>query len=202
MITQVKMLHDPHPVADLLGQISRSNAGSKLSVKIAGRICRSNSRVKSVRQFAGQIASRNHGSNCWVKLLVESVRRIAGSNRSVKFLDQIPRSNCWVKLPCNARRYIRNARRYIKCTRSNAANPWLAAGKPRRMHEHAYGQAENGLGWAGKGQRKRPRFVGAAFVGLALFDHAFLSAFAMASRASFARCVRAWDGLLSGRQGF
>jgi hypothetical protein len=66
------MLHDPYPVADLLGQISRSNAGSKSLVKIVGQNCRSNSRIK----FTG---------------------RIAGSNPSVKFLDQIPRSNLLVK---------------------------------------------------------------------------------------------------------
>jgi len=70
------MLHDSYPVAELLGQISGSNAGSNSLVKIVGQI---------------------HGSNLSVKLLVESVRRIAGSNLSVKFLDQIPRSNLLVK---------------------------------------------------------------------------------------------------------
>lgn len=36
------------------------------------------------------------------------------------------------------------------------------------MHGRAYGQAENGQGRAGKGQRKRPRFAGVACDGLAL----------------------------------
>ena len=136
------MLHDSYPVVDLLGQISRSNAGSKLSVKIVGRIC-------------------------WVKLLVESVRRIAGrihgSNSLVELLDQMRRSNSWIKSagqiarPCNVRRYIRNVARYVKRSQSNAANPWPAAGQPRRTHGHACGQAENSLGRAGNGQRKRPR---------------------------------------------
>jgi len=62
------MLHDHHQVVDLLGQISRSNAGSKLSVKIVGRICR---------------------SNCWVKLLVEIMGQIPGSNLWVKLGGQI-----------------------------------------------------------------------------------------------------------------
>ena len=65
-ITQVKMLHDAHPVDQLLGQISRSNAGSKLSVEIVGRICRSNSLVKLPVEIMGQIP----GSNPPVKLLV------------------------------------------------------------------------------------------------------------------------------------
>jgi len=65
-------------------------------------------------KLLGQIASRNHGSNSWVKLT-----------------DQI----LW----------------------SNAANPWPAAGQPRRTHGHAHGQPENAQGWAGKGQRKTPR---------------------------------------------
>jgi len=56
-IRQVKMFHDHHPVADLLGQISGSNAGSKLSVKIVGRIA---------------------GSNCWSNLSVELLGQIAG----------------------------------------------------------------------------------------------------------------------------
>jgi hypothetical protein len=71
-IKQDKMLHDPHAVADLLGQISRSNAGSKSLVKFMGRIC---------------------PSNCWVKLLVE----ICESNSWIKFLGQICRSNPLVK---------------------------------------------------------------------------------------------------------
>jgi len=75
-IKQVKMFHDHYPVVDLLGQISGSNAGSKLSVKIVGRICR---------------------SNCWPNLRIKFIGRIAGSNRSIKFLDQIPRSNLLVK---------------------------------------------------------------------------------------------------------
>ncbi len=51
-IKQDKMLHDPHPVADLLGQISGSNAGSKLSVEIVGRIHGSNLSVKLLGQIA------------------------------------------------------------------------------------------------------------------------------------------------------
>ena len=39
----------------------------------------------------------------------------------------------------------------------NAANPWPAACEPRPAHGRAYGHAENGLGRAGNGQRKRPR---------------------------------------------
>ena len=73
-IIQVKMLHDHNPVADLLGQISRSNAGSKLSLKIMGRIC---------------------WSNCWSNSRIKFTGRIARSNPEIKFLDQIPRSNCW-----------------------------------------------------------------------------------------------------------
>lgn len=53
------MLREPYPVVELLGQISRSNAGSK-------------SLVKSV----GQIVSRNHGSNSWIK----SMGQIGWSN--------------------------------------------------------------------------------------------------------------------------
>lgn len=118
-ITQDKMLHDAHPLVDLLGQISGSNAGSNSLVKIVGRICWSNSLVKLLVEFVGQIGR----SNSWIK-----------------FLGQI--------------------------CRSNAANPWPAAGQPRRTHGHACGQAENGLGRAGKGQRKsralraRPVVVG------------------------------------------
>ena len=63
-IIQVKMLHDPYPVADLLGQISRSNAGSKSLVK-----------------FMGQIASRNHGSNSWIKLVGQICWSNAGNPR-------------------------------------------------------------------------------------------------------------------------
>jgi hypothetical protein len=62
----------------------------------------------------GQIASRNHGSNSWIK-----------------FAGQI--------------------------CRSNAANPRAAAGKPMRMHGHAYGQPENSLEQTAKRQRKTPR---------------------------------------------
>jgi len=83
------MLHDPYPVADLLGQISRSN-------------CWSNSLVEFVRQI--------HGSNLSVKLLVEFTDQIHWSNCWVKFAGQIAR-------PCNVRRYIRNVARYIKRTR-------------------------------------------------------------------------------------
>ena len=61
-ITQVKMLHDSHPVADLLGQISWSNAGSKSLVKFVGQNRWSNLSV----EFVGRI----HGSNLPVKLLV------------------------------------------------------------------------------------------------------------------------------------
>jgi hypothetical protein len=75
-IRQDKMLHGHHPLADLLGQISRSNDGSKLSVEFVGRICR---------------------SNCWSNSRIKFTGRIAGSNPSVKFLDQIPRSNLLVK---------------------------------------------------------------------------------------------------------
>ena len=71
------MLHGPHPLGELLGQISGSNCW----VKIVGQIGRSNSWVK----FMGQICR----SNCWVK----SIGRIAGSNAG---------SNC---CSCNARRY-------------------------------------------------------------------------------------------------
>jgi hypothetical protein len=62
------MLHDHHPLADLLGQISRSNAGSKLSVEILGRICR---------------------SNCWSNLSVELLGQIPGSNLPVKLLRRV-----------------------------------------------------------------------------------------------------------------
>jgi hypothetical protein len=72
MITQVKMLHGPYPVADLLGQISRSNDGSKLSVK-----------------FTGQIHPSNRWSNSLVKLLVEFTDQICRSNSWIKFLGQI-----------------------------------------------------------------------------------------------------------------
>ena len=71
-ITQVKMLHDPYPVDQLLGQISGSN-------------CWSNSLV----EFVGQI----HGSNLSVKLLVEFTDQIHWSNCWVKFADQILWSN-------------------------------------------------------------------------------------------------------------
>jgi hypothetical protein len=87
-IKQVKMLHGPYPVADLLGQISGSNAGSKLSVEILGRI---------------------YWSNSSVKLPVEIMDQIPGSNLLVKSAGQIAR-------PCNVRRYIRNVARYIKRT--------------------------------------------------------------------------------------
>ena len=75
-IRQDKMLHGSHPLVDLLGQISRSNAGSKLSVKIVGRI---------------------HWSNCWsnsrIKFTVELLDQIDRSNSWIKLLDQICRSN-------------------------------------------------------------------------------------------------------------
>jgi len=58
------MLHDPYPVVDLLGQISRSNAWSKLSVKIVGRILWSNCWSNLSVELLGQIP----GSNLWVKL--------------------------------------------------------------------------------------------------------------------------------------
>ena len=112
------MLREPYPVVDLLGQISGSNAGSKLLV-----------------EFVGQIAGRIHGSNS----LVELLDQIGRSNSWIKFLGQI----CW----------------------SNAANPWPAAGEPRRMHGRAYGQPENGLGRARKRQRKTPRVAAWGLVG-------------------------------------
>jgi len=123
-IKQDKMLHDPHTVVDLLGQISRSNAGSKSLVKIMGRICR---------------------SNCWSNLSVELLGQIAGSNLLVKLLGHVTSG-------------VTSVTSHVTQTHaSNAANPQPAAGQPRRMHGRAYGQPENGLGWAVKGQRKTPR---------------------------------------------
>jgi len=135
------MLHGPYPVVDLLGQISGSNAGSKLSVKIVGQIHGSNPSVKLLVEFTDQI----HWSNCWVKLLVKIMGQIPGSNWSVKFLGQICRSNTLVKRS------------------QSLARRWRA----RSMHGCTYGQPENGLGWAGNRQRKKPRFAGVACDGLA-----------------------------------
>ena len=123
------MLHDPHPVDQLLGQISRSNAGSKSSV-----------------EFVGQIAGRIHRSNSLVELL-----------------DQIRRSNSWIKFLGQIVSHVTPSVTGVTCDvttnarQSNAGNPWPAAGKPRRTHGLAYGQPENGLGRAGKRQRKSPR---------------------------------------------
>lgn len=66
------MLHDPHPLVDLLRQISGSNAGSNLLVKIVG-----------------QIAGRIH----WSNLSVEFLDQIGWSNCWVKFAGQIRWSN-------------------------------------------------------------------------------------------------------------
>jgi len=135
------MLHDSHPVADLMGQISRSNAGSKSLVKIMGRICRSNCWSNLSVELLGQIAGRIHGSNSLVKLLGQ----IAGSNLLVKLLGHVTSG-------------VTSVTSHVTQTHaSNAANPRPAAGQPRRMHGRAYGQPENGLGWAVKGQRKTPR---------------------------------------------
>jgi len=137
-ITQDKMLHDHHPLVDLLGQISGSNCWLNSLVEFVRRIPRSNRSVKLLGQ-------------------------IAGSNSLVELLDQIGRSNSWIKSmgqigwSCNVRRYIRNVARYVKRSQSNAANPRPPACQPRRTHGRAYGWAENGLGWAGKRQRKSPR---------------------------------------------
>lgn len=85
-IRQDKILHEPNPLAELIGQIS----GSNCLVEIAG-------------------------SNSWIK----SIGQIHGSNPPAKRGQTRP-----------------------------------AAGKPRRTHGHAYGQAKKGLGWTEKGQRK------------------------------------------------
>ena len=79
------MLHDPHPVADLLGQISRSNAGSNSLVEFTGQIC---------------------PSNCWVKLLAEIKDQIRWSN-----CGQIAGRNV-ARYIRNVTRYIRNVARY------------------------------------------------------------------------------------------
>jgi len=124
------MLHDPYPVADLLGQIAGSNAGSKSWVKIVGQI---------------------HGSNCWVKSVRQIASLIHGSNSLVELLGQIAGSNLWVKLGGHVTSGVTS----VTCdVTSNAANPWPAAGQPRRMHGRAYGLAENGQGRTGNGQRK------------------------------------------------
>ena len=64
-IRQDKMLQAVKPLAELISEISRSNAESKSLVKftgqITGQICRSNLSV----EFLDQI----HRSNCWGKLL-------------------------------------------------------------------------------------------------------------------------------------
>ena len=52
-IKQDKTLHGSHPLAELLGQISGSNAGSNSLVEIAGRICWSNRSVKFLDQIPG-----------------------------------------------------------------------------------------------------------------------------------------------------
>ena len=62
---QDKMLHDPHPLGALVGQISGSNAGSKSLVKFMGQINGSNYWSNLPVKFLVQIPR----SNCWVKLL-------------------------------------------------------------------------------------------------------------------------------------
>jgi len=74
------MFHGPYPVADLL---------VKLAGQMLGQNCWSNSWVKFVRQIAG--------SNCWSNSRIKFTGQNHGSNRSIKFLDQIPRSNLLVK---------------------------------------------------------------------------------------------------------
>ena len=64
-IRQDKMLQDPHPLVELIGQISRSNAKSKSSVKFIGQNRWSNLSVKFTGQITGQICR----SNPSVKLL-------------------------------------------------------------------------------------------------------------------------------------
>ena len=79
-IRQDKMLQVVNPLAELIGQISGSNTGSKSLVEftgqITGRIARSNLSVK----FMGQILDQNHRSNSWIK----SIGQIAGSNPPAK----------------------------------------------------------------------------------------------------------------------
>ena len=66
-IAQDKMLHGVNPLVELIGQISRSNAKSKSSVKFIGQNRWSNLSVK----FTGQIAGQIRRSNLSVKFLVQ-----------------------------------------------------------------------------------------------------------------------------------
>jgi hypothetical protein len=114
--------------------------------------------------------------NRWSKSSVEFVRQIAGricpSNYWVKFMDQIHWSNFWIKSVDQIPRSNSEVKFAGQICRSNAANPWPAAGVPRRTHGCAYGQAENGSGLTAKRQRKSPtrRSVGLAWLGVRLVN--------------------------------